>query len=75
MKGLQYLYLQLDINSSTVDMVSDNITSGENTAGTLYTATSSYMVGNIARLTEEESVNTTLTSSDTYIIGSTTTTY
>jgi len=68
--GLQDLYLQLDINSSTVDMVSDNITSGENTAGTLYTATSSYMVGNIARLTEEESVNTTLTSSDTYILGS-----
>ena len=50
-------------------MVSDNITSGENTAGTLYTATSSYMVGNIARLTEEESVNTTLTSSDTYVVG------
>jgi hypothetical protein len=39
---LQDLYLQLDINNSTVDMVADNITSGENTAGTLYTATSSY---------------------------------
>ena len=68
--GLQDLYLQLDINSSTVDMVADSITSGENTAGNLYTATSSYMVGDIARLTEEESVNTTLTSSDTYILGS-----
>jgi len=68
--GLQDLYLQLDINNSTVDMVADSITSGENTAGNLYTATSSYMVGNIARLTEEESVNTTLTSSDTYILGS-----
>ena len=68
--GLQDLYLQLDINNSTVDMVADSITSGENTAGNLYTATSSYTVGNIARLTEEESVNTTLTSSDTYILGS-----
>ena len=68
--GLQDLYLQLDINNSTVDMVADSITSGENTAGNLYTATSSYMVGDIARLTEEESVNTTLTSSDTYILGS-----
>ena len=51
-------------------MVSDNITSGENTAGNLYTATSSYMVGDIARLTETEALNTTLTSSDTYILGS-----
>ena len=68
--GLQDLYLQLSINNSTVDMVSDNITSGENTAGNLYTATSSYMVGDIARLTETESLNTTLTSSDTYILGS-----
>ena len=68
--GLQDLYLQLDVSNSTVDMVADSITSGENTAGNLYTATSSYMVGNIARLTEDESLNTTLTSSDTYILGS-----
>ena len=65
--GLQDLYLQMDVNNSTVDMVPDSISSGENTAGTLYTATSSYMVGDIARLTEPESLNTTLTSSDTYI--------
>ena len=71
--GLQDLYLQLDVGNSTIDMVSDNISSGENTAGTLYTATSSYMVGNIARLTEGEALNTTLTSSDTYILGSPTT--
>jgi len=68
--GLQDLYLQLDVSNSTVDMVADSITSGENTAGNLYTATSSYMVGNIARLTEDESLSTTLTSSDTYILGS-----
>ena len=68
--GLQDLYIQMDVNNSTVDMVPDSISSGENTAGTLYTATSSYMVGDIARLTEPESLNTTLTSSDTYILGS-----
>jgi hypothetical protein len=68
--GLQDLYLQLDINNSTIDMVDDNVSSGDNTSGTLYTATSSYMLGDISRLTEEESLNTTLTSSDTYILGS-----
>ena len=68
--GLQDLYLQLDVNNSTIDMVADNITSGDNTAGTLYTATSSYMVGDIARLTEEEKANTSLLSSDTYVVGS-----
>ena len=75
--GLQDLYLQLDVNNSTVDMVSDTITSGDNSSGTLYTATSSYIEGNITRspTSEEESLNTTLTSSDTYIIGSTSTTY
>jgi len=72
--GLQDLYLQLDVSNSTVDMVVDNITSGDSSAGTMYTATSSYMEGSIARLTEEETLNTTLTSSDTYMIGSTTTT-
>ena len=63
--GLQDLYLQLDINNSTIDMVADNIGSGENTSGTLYTATSSYVVGDLARLTESESANTSLLSSDT----------
>jgi len=68
--GLQDLYLQLDINNSTIDMVADNISSGDNTSGTLYTATSSYMVGDIARLTENERANTSLLSSDTYVLGS-----
>ena len=67
--GLQDLYLQLDINNSTIDMVADNIGSGENTSGTLYTATSSYVVGDLARLTESESANTSLLSSDTYVVG------
>ena len=73
--GLQDLYLQLDVKNSTVDMISDSITSGENSAGNMYTATSSYTNGNITRMSENEALNTTLTSSDTYIIGSTTTTY
>ena len=67
--GLQDLYLQLDINNSTIDMIADNVSSGENTSGTLYTATSSYMVGDIARMTENEKENTTLLSSDTYVVG------
>ena len=68
--GLQDLYLQLDINNSTIDMVADNVSSGDNTSGTLYTATSSYMVGDIARLTDSERENTSLLSSDTYVLGS-----
>ena len=70
--GLQDLYLQLDNSNSTVDMVSDVISSGANTAGNLYTATSSYTSGDIARLTEAESLNTNLVQSDTYVLGTTT---
>ena len=70
---MQDLYLQLDINNSTIDMVVDSITSGDSTSGTLYTATSSYLNGNIARLTDSESKNTTLLSSDTYILGASST--
>ena len=73
--GLQDLYLQLDVRSISVDMVVDNITSGESSSGTMYTATSSYKGGDITRTGEGDTLNTTLTSSDTYIIGSTTTTY
>ncbi len=69
--GLQDLYLQLDVSNSTIDMVADNISSGDNTSGTLYTATSSYLSGDIARLTDSEKENTTLLSSDTYVVGTT----
>ena len=69
--GLQDLYLQLDVSKSTVDMVSDTVGSGEGSSGTSYTATSSYMRGNIARLTEEEGQNTSLQSLDTYVLGGT----
>ena len=71
--GLQDLYLQLDVKNSTIDMISDSITSGENSAGNMYTATSSYTNGNITRMSENEALNTTLTSSDTYVLGSPTT--
>ena len=69
--GLQDLYLQLDVSNSTVDMIADTIGSGENTSGTLHTSTSSYMIGDVARLTESEQENTTLLSSDTYVVGTT----
>ena len=46
------------------------ISSGDNTSGNLYTATSSYISGDVARMTDSESENTTLISSDTYILGS-----
>ena len=69
--GLQDLYLQLDVNNSTVDMITDTIGSGENTSGNLHTSTSSYMIGDVARLTESEQENTTLLSSDTYVVGTT----
>ena len=67
--GLQDLYLQLDVSNSTVDMIADNVTSGDNTSGTLYTSTSSYVIGDIARLTDNEKSNTSLLSSDTYVVG------
>ena len=69
--GLQDLYLQLDVSNSTVDMIADTIGSGENTSGTLHTSTSSYLIGDVARLTESEQENTTLLSSDTYVVGTT----
>jgi len=52
-------------------MIIDNVTPGDNTSGTSYTATSSYVTGSIARLTEGEKQNTSLLSSDTYVLGST----
>ena len=40
--GLQDLYLQLDVNSSTVNAIPDNIISGNDISGTNFEATSSY---------------------------------
>lgn len=47
--GLQDLYLQFDITNSEVDMVIDNMTSGDDTSGKSYIKSSSYFNGDIAR--------------------------
>ena len=48
--GLQDLYLQLDINSSKINVLSDVISSGADTSGSSYFVTSSYTNGDIVRL-------------------------
>ena len=40
--GLQDLYLQLDVNNTTVDVVQDNIASGNDVSGSNYIVSSSY---------------------------------
>jgi hypothetical protein len=47
--GLQDLYLQIDINNSILNAVSDEISSGADISGTSYTVTSSYENGNLVR--------------------------
>jgi hypothetical protein len=47
--GLQDLYLQLDINNSIINMISDPISSGSDISGTIYKTTSSYSNGNFIR--------------------------
>jgi hypothetical protein len=47
--GLQDLYLQLDINSSILNMISDDISSGADISGVNYTVTSSYTNGDLIR--------------------------
>jgi hypothetical protein len=47
--GLQDLYLQLDINNSTTNMIIDQISSGSDTSGTNYIVSSSYTNGSLVR--------------------------
>ena len=47
--GLQDLYLQLDINNSSINMISDEISSGSDPSGSTYTTTSSYTNGALVR--------------------------
>ena len=47
--GLQDLYLQLDINNSTFDMVVDEISSGLDPSASNYIVSSSYSNGNLVR--------------------------
>ena len=48
--GLQDLYLQLDINKTTLNMLSDDISSGADPSGSSYITTSSYSNGQFVRL-------------------------
>jgi hypothetical protein len=47
--GLKDLYLELSIQNSVVNILEDNISSGENTSATNYVSTSSYLNGNLTR--------------------------
>ena len=47
--GLQDLYLQLDTTNTTVNMVPDNISSGDDISGSNYKVTSSYSNGSLTR--------------------------
>ena len=47
--GLQDLYLQLDITNTTVDMVSDEISSGSYPSGSNYVITPSYSTRGLVR--------------------------
>jgi hypothetical protein len=48
--GLQDLYLQLDINNSVLNMLSDEISSGSDISGSTYKVTSSYTNGDLVRI-------------------------
>jgi hypothetical protein len=48
--GLQDLYLQLDINNSLLNMLSDEISSGSDISGSSYKVTSSYTNGDLVRI-------------------------
>jgi hypothetical protein len=47
--ALKEIYLQIDVKNTIVNTIADTITSGENTAATLYTPTSSYLNGAYTR--------------------------
>jgi len=48
--GLKDLYLSFDVSNSTINMVRDTITSGEQTSGVGYKSTSSYLNGELKRV-------------------------
>ena len=47
--GLQDLFLQLDVNNTTVNVIADNISSGNDISGTNYIVSSSYGVNKLVR--------------------------
>jgi hypothetical protein len=56
--GLQDLYLQLDVNNTTVDVIADNISSGNDVSGTNYIVSSSYGSNALVRGTPITTVET-----------------
>lgn len=48
--GLQDLYLQIDVNNTVLNMLSDDIESGLDTSGSSYNSTSSYPNGKLVRV-------------------------
>jgi hypothetical protein len=47
--GIQDIYLQLDVNNSNVNMISDTISSGLDISGSQHISTSSYTNGLLIR--------------------------
>jgi uncharacterized protein YjbI with pentapeptide repeats len=47
--GLQELYLQLDVNNTKVNIITDEISSGNNPSGSNYIISSSYVNGDLVR--------------------------
>ena len=66
--GLKDLYLSFSVSDSTINMVNDTISSGEQISGVGYKTTSSYLNGSLKRgdtSTSVASVSTTTTTSST----------
>lgn len=69
--GLQDLYLQLDVSSTTISMISDQIESGDDISGTNYKVSSSYSNGSLVRglptitQTTESGITSTMTTTQT----------
>jgi len=57
--GLQDLYLQLDNSKVVVNMIADNISSGNDVSGSNYTVSSSYSNGSLVRGTPVLTLETT----------------
>ena len=72
--GLQDLYLQLDTNNLSINMIADQISSGADISGSNYTTSSSYSNGNLVRGDVVTSVQTTTqTTTPTATLSSSTT--
>ena len=72
--GLQDLYLQLDTNNLSINMIADQISSGADISGSNYTTSSSYSNGNLVRGDVVTSAQTTTqTTTPTATLSSSTT--